>query len=98
MLHWHGDQFAVPPGAVHLAETRQGPHQAFAVGDHVLGLQFHLEADHTQIERWLIGHAYELAARAMAPGILRADAGRFGPDLARRGRQVLSAWLDRSTV
>jgi GMP synthase-like glutamine amidotransferase len=42
-LHWHGDTFDVPAGAVHLARSEATPHQMFAHGDRVLALQFHLE-------------------------------------------------------
>jgi len=42
-LHWHGDTFELPPGAVHLAESAGCRHQAFRVGHRVLALQFHLE-------------------------------------------------------
>lgn len=43
-LHWHGDTFALPFEATHLARTDACVNQAFSVGERVLGLQFHLEA------------------------------------------------------
>ncbi len=43
-LHWHGDTFDIPAGAVHAASSAACEHQAFVQGDKVLGLQFHLEA------------------------------------------------------
>ncbi|EKF75397.1 glutamine amidotransferase domain-containing protein [Alcanivorax hongdengensis A-11-3] len=48
VLHWHGDTFAIPEGAVHLLRSEGCANQAFRYGERVLGLQFHLEltADH----------------------------------------------------
>lgn len=42
-LHWHGDTFSLPPGAVHLAESTACANQAFSYGERAFGLQFHLE-------------------------------------------------------
>lgn len=95
VLHWHGDQFEIPEGASRLAETPGFPNQAFAIGKQILGLQFRLETKHTRIERWLIGHAHELATHRLDPGLLRQEAGKFGPRLAQVAGQVFGAWLDQ---
>ncbi|RPI07033.1 MAG: type 1 glutamine amidotransferase [Ignavibacteriae bacterium] len=43
-FHWHGETFDLPEHAIHLARSEGCEHQAFCIGDRVLGLQFHLEA------------------------------------------------------
>ncbi|ACE83560.1 type 1 glutamine amidotransferase [Cellvibrio japonicus] len=43
VFHWHGDTFAIPPGAQWLARSQACAHQAFCYGDKVWGFQFHLE-------------------------------------------------------
>jgi GMP synthase-like glutamine amidotransferase len=42
-FHWHGDTFAVPPGAVRAASSLACANQAFVYNERVVGLQFHLE-------------------------------------------------------
>ncbi len=97
VLHWHGDTFDLPNDAVRLAFTEVTPNQAFAIGDHALGLQFHLEARGQNLERWFVGHTVEIGA---TPGVsvqaLRRDAARYSPALERSGRLALRAWLDRA--
>ena len=43
VFHWHGETFDLPPQAVQLAQSTGCQNQAFQIGNHVIGLQFHLE-------------------------------------------------------
>ena len=43
VLHWHGETFDLPAGAVHLAKSDGCENQVFQIGNVVIGLQFHLE-------------------------------------------------------
>lgn len=95
VLHWHGDQFAIPNGLESLASTQLCPHQAFAIGKNALGLQFHLEADPERIEQWLIGHAGELAQAGIDPRTLRSEARTHGAPLRSASHAVFGAWLDQ---
>ncbi|HXP97895.1 MAG TPA: glutamine amidotransferase [Telmatospirillum sp.] len=95
VLHWHGDTFDLPDEAQRLAGTEAVPNQAFAIEDFGLALQFHLEADPLQLERWYIGHASEIAA---TPGIdvptLRSQAAQHASTLSRVAEQIFTDWLD----
>lgn len=93
-LHWHGDTFDLPEGAILLASTPQIAHQAFAMGQNVVGFQFHPECDPTRIEDWLIGHACELSHKAIDPAVLRADAAHFATEFTAKAARVMQAWLD----
>lgn len=52
MFQWHGDTFAIPESAVHLASSATCTNQAFRYKNNVYALQFHLEVDTPMIERW----------------------------------------------
>jgi GMP synthase (glutamine-hydrolysing) len=67
VFQWHAYTFDLPPGAVHLASTPTCPNQAFRYGDRAYGLQFHLEADETLIQRWLHVPEYRSEAEAAGP-------------------------------
>ena len=83
LLHWHGDTFDLPAEADHLGSTTAYPNQAFVIGRHALGLQFHPEVSAATLERWYVGHAGELAHAAIDVCALRAQSREFGPALER---------------
>ena len=94
VLHWHGDAFQIPDTAENLASTPLCATQGFSLGHHVLALQFHPEVDVTAgIERWLTGHAAELAGAGIDPRVLRAHAAQVGPELREAGQKMLAEWL-----
>lgn len=95
VLHWHGDQMALPPGCTLLAENDITPVQAFARGPRQLALQFHMETPPEALEAWLVGHAVEIAgAPGVSPQGLRAQAAAHGAAVAQAGRAAFARWLD----
>ncbi len=94
VLHWHGDTFDLPEGAINLASTDICDHQAFTYGRHVLAFQFHPEAQERGFERWLIGHAAEIAATpSISVTKLRTDTRKYAAVAAIAGERVLQNWL-----
>lgn len=51
-FHWHGDTFAIPPGAQALMTSEACANQGFVWGERVLGLQFHLEVTAADARVW----------------------------------------------
>lgn len=61
VFHWHGEQFAIPDGAIHLASSKACANQAFFYRDKVLGLQFHLEMNEAAIDKIIANCGDEIA-------------------------------------
>ena len=53
VIQWHHDEISeLPPGATLLASSPHYPNQAFRVGAHVYGLQFHIETTPEMVRAW----------------------------------------------
>jgi GMP synthase (glutamine-hydrolysing) len=98
VLHWHGDTFDMPPGALRLAATAITPNQAFSVSGGQLALQFHPEVDASRMETWLIGHCCELAGAGIDPCRIRDDARALGERARAAGQAFLRRWLAAELV
>ncbi len=61
-FHWHGETFAIPAGAQHLASSEACQNQAFSIDDRVYGFQFHLETTDTSAKALLHHCGNELDA------------------------------------
>lgn len=95
VLHWHGDNIVPPAHVAALATTPGTPCQAFAVGRHVLAVQFHPEFMATALEEWTTGHAVELTGAGVDLARLRADTLHHGAAAGRAGQDMFAAWLAR---
>ncbi len=93
VLHWHGDTFDLPQGAVLLASSAQYQHQAFAYGQHGLALQFHIEVSAAGLERWYVGHVGELNDLSIPE--LRKQGQANSQHLKPRMEEVISQWLNQ---
>jgi GMP synthase (glutamine-hydrolysing) len=51
-VHWHGDTFSLPDGAVRLAGNAAYENQAFRVGPRAYGLQCHVEVTASLVAHW----------------------------------------------
>jgi len=51
VMHWHGDTYELPEGAMSLAWSQACDNQAFLYGDRVFGLQFHIELTQQNLQQ-----------------------------------------------
>lgn len=94
VFHWHGDTFDLPSGALHLAKTELYPHQAFAIENFALALQFHPEVTAEGLESWYVGHACELRHAHLSPASLRSSARQHSASLQAAAERFFNQWLD----
>jgi GMP synthase (glutamine-hydrolysing) len=91
-LHWHGDVFELPPGAVSLARSELTPHQVFRAAPSALGLLFHLEARPAQVGAMAETFAQELASAGVDAAGLIATSAESAARIEPVAKQVFGHW------
>lgn len=76
-FHWHGDTFAIAPGARNLASSEACAHQAYDYGDRVAAIQFHLEVTAANARDWFAHERPETARYVQTPENILADVRLF---------------------
>ncbi len=79
-LHWHGDAFDLPTGAVHLARSEKTRVQAFRHG-RAYGLLFHAEVDAPQLAGMARAFEDELVRAGTTASAIAEGARRHGGEL-----------------
>lgn len=76
-FHWHGDTFAVPPGASSLMHSEACANQAYELGRQVAAIQFHLEVTAANARIWFQHERPAPARYVQPPETILADVPRF---------------------
>jgi GMP synthase (glutamine-hydrolysing) len=91
-LHWHGDVFALPEGATHLARSAKTAHQAFRYGARAWGMLFHLEAETAEVRAMTRAFPEEVSAGGATSEALISASLESGALLAKWAKSVFGAW------
>lgn len=95
VFHWHEDTFELPHDALLLATGDEVPMQAFRVGGRAWGLQFHLEIDRPELERWLEAAGEDVVRGwGMPSAAVLAEADRFLGAQERKARELFRRFAD----
>jgi GMP synthase-like glutamine amidotransferase len=94
VLHWHGDTYALPPGAVPLAADSRYPNQAFRMGPRAWGFQFHLEVDASAVAAFLAAFGADAGPAGTTPQVIGADSGPGLETLAPQRTIVLGRFAE----
>jgi GMP synthase (glutamine-hydrolysing) len=83
VLEWHHDEIdRLPAGATLLASNPRYENQAYRVGEHVYGLQFHIETDEALVRQWAESDPVGVAGSGLDVDTIAARAAAVHPDLA----------------
>ncbi len=91
-LHWHGDVFDLPAGAVRLASSELTENQAFRHGTNAYGFLFHMEVTGAMLRDWVSAFGDDMQEAGVSREALLAGAAEHLPGLARVGEEVYGRW------
>lgn len=95
-FHWHGDTFAIPPGAENLMRSEACANQAFALrtagGAVIAAIQFHLEVTAADARVWFAHETPPPARYVQAPDAVLGALDHFA-DNNRLMLRLLDNWL-----
>lgn len=94
LVRWHGHDIVLPSGFECLASVPGSPVQAFRHGKGILGLQFHLEADHDYLHTQLNELRTALTLAGIDGELLRRQAIESLQLMRHACHAVMTRWLD----
>lgn len=92
-MHWHGDIFDLPAGAVPLLRSDMTAIQAFRFGRNAYGLLCHLELTCPQIDRMTQAFQAELKQAGVSGHDILLQWPRHGAAMERFGGELFSRWV-----
>jgi GMP synthase-like glutamine amidotransferase len=101
MFQWHNETFSVPHGARLIATGAHCRHQAFAIGNLHVGVQFHCEIDRAKIESWMRApESDDIDRFSASPAVHRPEAIRDAtaqclPESQQTAAHLYDRWLER---
>ncbi|MFI4967728.1 MAG: glutamine amidotransferase [Gammaproteobacteria bacterium] len=92
VLHWHGEIFDLPQGALNLCSTDLTPCQGFSWGP-ALAMQFHPEVTAQGLEQWYVGNVGDIREAGLTVSELRRSAQAHAAALQTQGAALVKDWL-----
>ncbi|MEW6489094.1 MAG: gamma-glutamyl-gamma-aminobutyrate hydrolase family protein [Thermodesulfobacteriota bacterium] len=91
-LHWHGDVFDLPHGAMRLARSELTETQSFRYGTSAYGLLFHMEVTKPIVQDWVTHFSGELGEAGVSGAEVLAGAREHLANLHRIGDACYATW------
>lgn len=89
-FHWHGDTFAIPPGASALMSSEACAHQAYEFDGRVCAIQYHFEVTAANAREWFEHERPSPARYVQTPEYILGELDRFA-----QNNRLMLRLLDR---